>query len=93
MTKRLHVIISGRVQGVAFRASTREAAIALNLTGWVKNLRDGRVEAIFEGEDAQMEVMQHWCEHGPPLARVTGVEKHDKDFTGEFMDFTILYGR
>lgn len=91
--KRIHVIISGRVQGVAFRASTREAAIGLNLKGWVKNLREGRVEAIFEGEESQVEVMRRWCEHGPPLARVTGVDLHEEDYTGEFREFSILYGR
>jgi acylphosphatase len=90
--KRIHIIISGRVQGVAFRAATREAAIGLNLTGWVKNLRDGRVDAVFEGEDGQVEVMHRWCEHGPPLARVTGVDSSYEDYTGEFRDFTILYG-
>jgi len=90
--KRIHIIISGRVQGVAFRAATREAAIALNLTGWVKNLRDGQVEAVFEGKDAQVEIMRRWCEHGPPLARVTGVDLSDENYTGEFLDFTILYG-
>lgn len=90
--KRIHVIIAGRVQGVAFRASTREAAIALNLTGWVKNLRDGQVEAVFEGEEAQVEIMRRWCEHGPPLARVTGVDLRDEDYMGEFGEFKILYG-
>jgi acylphosphatase len=87
--KRIHVIISGRVQGVAFRAYTRKEAAILNLTGWVKNLRDGRVEAIFEGEESQVEAMHRWCEHGPPLARVTGVDLHEEDYTGEFMDFNI----
>jgi len=90
--KRIHIIISGRVQGVAFRAATRETAISLNLTGWVKNLRDGRVEAVFEGEDGQVEIMHRWCDHGPPLARVTGVELTDEDYTGEFREFTVLYG-
>ena len=87
--KRIHVVISGRVQGVSFRAATRKEAIALNLTGWVKNLRDGRVEAILEGEESQVEVMRRWCEHGPPLARVIGVDLHDEDYTGEFGEFNI----
>ncbi|MCX5827917.1 MAG: acylphosphatase [Deltaproteobacteria bacterium] len=91
--KRIHIIISGCVQGVVFRASTREAAITLNLTGWVKNLRDGRVEAVFEGEDGQVEIMHRWCEHGPPLARVTGVDSSEEDYMGEFMEFTILYNK
>jgi acylphosphatase len=87
--KRIHSTISGRVQGVAFRASVRKTAMALKLTGWVKNLRDGRVEAVFEGEDTQVEVMRRWCEHGPPLALVTGVDLYEEVYTGEFMDFTI----
>ncbi|MFA6413375.1 MAG: acylphosphatase [Syntrophales bacterium] len=91
--KRIHVIISGRVQGVAFRAATREAAIALNLSGWVKNLPDGRVEAVFEGEDGQVELMRRWCDHGPPLARVTGIAASAEYYAGEFRDFTILYGK
>ncbi|MCK9197415.1 MAG: acylphosphatase [Syntrophales bacterium] len=91
--KRLHIVISGRVQGIAFRASTRKAAIALNLTGWVKNLQDNRVEAVFEGENDHVESMRRWCEHGPPLARVTGFDLHEEDYTGEFMNFTILYGK
>lgn len=88
--KRIHIIISGRVQGVAFRAATREKAISLNLSGWVKNMQDGQVEAVFEGEDGQVEVMHRWCEHGPSLARVTGVNIHDEDFTGKLRNFTIL---
>jgi len=90
--KRLHIVIYGRVQGVAFRAATRKTAIVLNLTGWVKNLPNGRVEAVFEGDDGQVEVMHDWCKHGPPLALVTGVDLRDEDYTGEFMDFTIQYG-
>jgi len=91
--KRIHVIISGRVQGVAFRAATRETAIALNLTGWVKNLQNGRVEAVFEGEEAQVEIMRRWCNQGPPPALVTGVDLHDEDYIGEFGKFTILYNQ
>jgi len=91
--KRIHVIISGRVQGVAFRAATWKTATALNLTGWVKNLRDGRVEAVFEGEDSQVEVLRRWCEHGPPLALVTGVDLQEEEYTGGYKDFAVLYGR
>jgi acylphosphatase len=91
--KRLHIVISGRVQGVAFRAATRETAIALNLTGWVKNLQNGQVEAVFEGGDNHVEIMHRWCKHGPPLALVTGVDLYEEDYTGEFWNFAILYGR
>jgi acylphosphatase len=90
--KRIRIIISGHVQGVAFRAATRETATAFSLTGWVQNLRDGRVEAVFEGEDSQIEIMRRWCEHGPPLAVVAGVDLHEEDYTGEFKEFRIRYG-
>jgi acylphosphatase len=90
--KRIHVIISGRVQGVAFRAATLTTATALNLTGWVQNLQDGRVEAVFEGEDKQIEIMRRWCEHGPPSARVDGADLREEDYTGQFKEFIIRYG-
>ena len=64
--KRVRVIVSGRVQGVFFRAATRMAATNLNLTGWVRNMDDDRVEAVFEGEDSDMEKMIAWCKKGPP---------------------------
>jgi acylphosphatase len=91
--KRIHITISGRVQAVAFRAATQETATMLKLTGWVKNLRDGRVEAVVEGEDPQVAIMQRWCEHGPPLARVSGVDFQEEDYTGEFTKFVILYDK
>lgn len=72
--KRVHVFISGRVQGVFFRAFTKEKADELGLAGWVQNLPDGRVEAIFEGEPGQVERMVAWCRQGPPAGRVEQVE-------------------
>ncbi|MGZ3580113.1 MAG: acylphosphatase [Syntrophales bacterium] len=89
--KRVHVIISGRVQGVFFRARTREAAVALKLTGWVRNLYDGSVEAVFEGEDKNVESMLEWCRHGPPHARVNNADANEEPYTGEFRDFRITY--
>jgi acylphosphatase len=70
---RAHVYISGRVQGVAYRASTWEVADRLGLSGWVRNLPDGRVEAVFEGEPATVEKMIQWCHKGPPAALVQDV--------------------
>jgi len=71
---RAHVLVSGRVQGVGYRASTGDTAILLKLNGWVKNLRDGRVEAVFEGTDDQVEEMIRWCHKGPPTAVVREVQ-------------------
>lgn len=87
--KRMHVIISGRVQGVFFRAYVRETAEALKLTGWVRNLYDGRVEAVFEGEDANVQTILEWCKKGPPHAIVKKVDADEDPYTGEFRDFRI----
>jgi len=74
MADRLHVLIDGRVQGVGFRYATHHQAIALDLSGWVRNTPDGRVEAEFEGVKPSLEAMLEWCRQGPSFARVTHVE-------------------
>jgi acylphosphatase len=89
--KRLHVFISGRVQGVFFRAETQRTAKGFNLTGWVRNIADGRVEALFEGEDTNVDKMIAWCHIGPPSARVEEVLTEEKPYIGEFRDFSIKY--
>lgn len=88
---RARVIIEGRVQGVFFRYHTQEMAYRLGIKGWVKNRRDGRVEAIFEGEKDRVNQMVQWCHHGPPEARVSGVRVNWEEYTGEFQDFSITY--
>jgi acylphosphatase len=70
---RVHVFVEGRVQGVGYRASTCDMAQLLKLQGWVRNLRDGRVEAVFEGSPDQVEEMLRWCHQGPPAAIVKEV--------------------
>lgn len=70
---RAHVLISGQVQGVGYRFSTQDMATLLKLNGWVRNLRDGQVEAVFEGAREQVEEMIRWCRKGPPAAEVTNV--------------------
>lgn len=70
---RLRVRISGRVQGVGFRYATYRQAESLRLTGWVRNLRDGSVEAEFEGPRARLDAMHAWCNSGPAFARVDAV--------------------
>ena len=67
---RAHVIVTGRVQGVFYRASCRDEAVARKLEGWVRNNPDGSVEAVFEGPDADVRAMVEWCRRGPPSARV-----------------------
>ncbi|MGD0279611.1 MAG: acylphosphatase [Smithella sp.] len=89
--KRVRVTVSGRVQGVFFRAETQREATNLNLTGWVRNKADGRVEALLEGEDKNVDKMLEWCRKGPPAARVENVIVTEEPYTGEFNNFTIKY--
>lgn len=91
MRVRAHVFVSGRVQGVFFRHETRLRALRYNVTGWVRNLPDGRVEAIFEGEKENVEAMIEFCRKGPPGAVVENVEVIWENPTGEFKDFRIRY--
>ncbi len=88
---RAHLIISGRVQGVYFRYSTEQEATRLGLTGWVRNLRSGEVEAVFEGSEKEVEEMVRWCHHGPPGAVVREVKEERGPATNEFSRFTIAY--
>lgn len=71
---RAHVLVTGKVQGVGYRAATWDTATLLKLNGWVRNLRDGRVEAVFEGTPDQVEAMLRWCHQGPPAAVVDRVD-------------------
>jgi acylphosphatase len=71
---RAHVYVSGRVQGVFYRATTRDEARERGVDGWVTNLEDGRVEAVFEGSEPAVEAMVEWCHGGSDRARVEGVE-------------------
>jgi len=80
---RAHVYVTGRVQGVWFRESCREQANAAGVGGWVRNLSDGRVEAVFDGPDAGVDRVVAWCHEGPAQARVDGVEVHREQPTGE----------
>ena len=88
---RVHLIIKGFVQGVFFRAGTRETAVRLNLTGWVGNLPDGSVEAVFEGPVEKLEQVVAWCRQGPRGASVTDVDEKWQDYTGEYKDFSVRY--
>lgn len=89
MKVRARVYISGRVQGVFFRSSTEEKAFELGIKGWVRNLRDGRVEAVFEGGKEKVEEMLRWCHEGPPYARVANVKITWEEYKGEFRSFGV----
>jgi acylphosphatase len=75
--RRVRAIVTGRVQGVAYRASTVEQARAHGVTGWVRNLPDGSVELEAQGDAARVSGLLAWCAHGPPAARVAGVKAED----------------
>ena len=87
--KRVHVTVSGMVQGVFFRAHAQRIARSLCLAGWVRNRSDGGVEAVFEGKEADVRAMIEWCRQGPPTSFVSDVALYDEPYTGEFADFTI----
>lgn len=87
--ERLHLRITGRVQGVFYRASTEAKARELGLAGWVRNRADGSVEAVAEGPRGDLEALMRWCREGPPAARVEGVEPSWSEASGEFTSFEV----
>jgi acylphosphatase len=89
--KRVHILVSGWVQGVFFRSETCKMAEKLGVVGWVRNTRDGRVEIVAEGEREKLEEFITWCKKGPFLARVENVKIDWQSSTGEFLDFEVLY--
>jgi acylphosphatase len=89
--KRAHLLIEGIVQGVFYRAFTRDLAMRLGLKGWVRNLPDGRVEAVFEGDEKVIEEAIASCYKGPPAAHVTNIDVKWEEYTGEFSGFEIRY--
>lgn len=88
---RAKLIIKGIVQGVNFRYYTQREAKKYNLTGWVRNLPDGSVAVLCEGEEENVEAMIQWCRHGPPSAQVTELIVQMEEFRGEFQSFSILF--
>ena len=90
MKVRAHVYVSGMVQGVFYRSNTRDAAKRIGIMGWVRNLPDGNVEAVFEGEKEKVEAMIRWCRKGPSAARVDGVGV-EWETPEEEDDFVVRY--
>lgn len=87
---RVHAMLSGRVQGVFFRAKTRETARRNDVSGWVRNTADGRVEAVFEGQAQGVEQVVRWCRGGGPRnARVDDIRLQEEVYQGEFDTFSI----
>ena len=90
---RAHVVVQGLVQGVWFRASTKEEADRIGVMGWVRNLPDGSVETVFEGEAKKVEEIVAWCHRGPSGARVKKVDIVWEPYKKEFGHFDIRYDR
>ena len=88
---RVHVFIDGRVQGVFYRHFTRELAESLGLNGWVRNLRDGRVEVLFEGEKGIIKKAIQACYAGPAGAKVTNIDVQLETYTGDEKGFSVRY--
>ena len=89
--KRIHIFVTGRVQGVFFRQSTKVMAIKNNVKGWVRNLDDGRVEIVVEGEIQDIENLAQWCKTGPANSRVDEFELSEENVTDEFENFEVRY--
>ena len=88
---RVHVLVTGRVQGVFFRQATKVIAIKNNVTGWVRNLDDGRVEILIEGENKSVDSVMAWCNYGPANSRVDNIEVTNEDYSGNFESFEVRY--
>ncbi|MEK6972236.1 MAG: acylphosphatase [Thermoproteota archaeon] len=91
LKQRVHLFVKGKVQGVFFRQALKVMAKKKNVFGCVKNLKDGRVEAILEGEDVNVSSLVEWCHAGPANARVEDVEIRNEKYKGEFSKFEVLY--
>lgn len=89
MIKRVHIVVEGDVQGVCFRMYTRDKAVHLGLTGWVRNRNDGTVEIVAEGEEVSLNQLEEWCHSGPSYATVRRVKALYSEVENEFTGFTI----
>ena len=89
--KRVHIFVNGRVQGVFFRQATKVIAIKNNVTGWVRNLDDGRVEILIEGDDKCIDSVIAWCDCGPANSRVDDIQINYENYLGSFENFEVRY--
>jgi acylphosphatase len=88
---RVHLFVTGRVQGVFFRQSLKVTAKKNDCKGWVRNLEDGRVEATIEGQDVNVNEVIEWCRIGPANSRVDKLEVKNEEYANEFTEFKVLY--
>jgi acylphosphatase len=88
---RIHIYVSGFVQGVMFRVNIRRKALELNVKGWTRNLEDGRIEALVEGNENSVKKLVEWCRTGPPGAQVTSVEVRTEECKNDFNDFKVIW--
>ena len=88
---RVKLIVKGIVQGVNFRYYTRREALKNSVNGWVRNLADGSVAAVFEGEEEDVEATIQWCRNGPPGAHVTELITQPEEYRGEFQSFSVKF--
>ena len=89
--QRIHLLVSGKVQGVFFRQATKVVAIKNNVTGWVKNLENGEVEILLEGDDKNVNSVIDWCRNGPANSRVDEVKIEQQEFSGQYSNFEVSY--
>ena len=90
-SKRVHLLINGRVQGVYFRQTMMETAEKNNVLGWVQNLPDNRVEAMLEGNNSNVDAVIEWANFGPAGAVVDELKILEENYVGEFSEFEIRY--
>ena len=91
MKSRVHIFVSGKVQGVFFRENTRKKAAEFRLSGFVRNLQNGKVEAIFEGKKEKIEKIIQWIKKGPETVQIKNIEINWQNYQGEFKSFEIRY--
>jgi len=89
--QRIRLFVTGKVQGVFFRQALKVMAKKNDVFGWVKNLKDGRVEAVLEGDEEKVNRLVEWAHGGPANARVEDVDIRNEKFTSEFSTFDVLY--
>ena len=87
----VHILIRGKVQGVFFRQALKVLAIKNNVYGWVRNLKDNRVEVLLEGDSNAINLIVEWAHHGPANARVDEIKFNNEEFKKEFTNFEVLY--
>ena len=89
--KSVHILVTGKVQGVFFRQATKVIAIKNHVTGWIKNLESGQVEILLEGEDQNVNSIVEWCHNGPANSRVDEIKIEQQKFSGQYSNFEVRY--